>query len=367
MRHVKKIFGVVVVLVVIGAVVLILLPSPITPQSFRAPEKPVLEGVLAPNLALQSADVVMHHSIYGPEDVAVDAEGNIWFGTQDGKIFYFHPKKVQAPVEVVNTGGRPLGLDFAQDGRLIVADAYKGLLAISSQGEIEVLTTQAEGVPFRFTNDLDIASDGKIYFSDASDTYFQKQYFYDLMEARGHGRLMVYDPATKETKVLMRDLHFANGVALSKQEDFVLVNETGRYRIRRYWLKGEYAGAMDVFMDNLPGIPDGISSNGRGVFWLALFTTRNDAADFMHRFPFLKAQLMKLPKTFWPKPRDYGFVLGIDEQGRVETSLHDPTGRVIRQVTSVEEYDGVLYLGTLSDRRLSWLRVRGKPVLTAGL
>ena len=35
-------------------------------------------------------------------------------------------------------------------------------------GEITVLSTEYEGVPFLLTDDLDIASDGMIYFSDAS-------------------------------------------------------------------------------------------------------------------------------------------------------------------------------------------------------
>lgn len=56
------------------------------------------------------------------------------------------------------------------------------------------------------------------------------------------------------------------------REDFVLVNETYRYRIVRYWLKGPKAGTHEVFIDNLPGFPDNISSNRKGTFWLALFT-----------------------------------------------------------------------------------------------
>ena len=31
-------------------------------------------------------------------------------------------------------------------------------------------------------------------------------------------------------------------------------------------------GESEVFAGNLPGFPDGVSSDGRGGFWLALFT-----------------------------------------------------------------------------------------------
>jgi sugar lactone lactonase YvrE len=163
---------------------------------------------------------------------------------------------------------------------------------------------------------------------------------------------MAYNPATEKTKVILKNLYFANGVALSRQEDFVLINETPRYRTLRYWLKGPKAGTYDIFIDNLPGFPDNISSNGEGTFWLALFTVRNKAADMLQPIPFLKAQLTKLPKIFWPKPKPYGLVLALDENGKILKSLHDLTGEHLKEITSVREYEGYLYLGTLNGDRI---------------
>jgi len=174
----------------------------------------------------------------------------------------------------------------------------------------------------------------------------------DLLETKPYGRFMVYDPETKAVSVLMKDLYFANGVALSENEDFVLVNETWRYRVLKYWLKGEKAGSTEVFIDNLPGVPDGISSNRNGRFWLALASPRNAAVDAMHPKPFLKELSAKLPDWLKPKPIDHGFVLGLNEQGEVVSSLHDTTGDVIKMVTSVEEHEGYLYLGSLHNDRI---------------
>jgi len=168
--------------------------------------------------------------------VDVGSQGRVYGGTQDGKIMRLLP---DGGLETfAETHGRPLGLHFDKDGNLIVCDAYKELLSIDENGRITTLATSAESIPFKFTDDLDIASSGVIYFSAASDTYAQNEYLYDLMEAKAHGRLMSYDPATGTVKVLLKNLYFANGVALSRDEDFVLVNETYRYRITRYWLKG---------------------------------------------------------------------------------------------------------------------------------
>jgi sugar lactone lactonase YvrE len=136
---------------------------------------------------------------------------------------------------------------------------------------------------------------------------------------------------------------------LSQHEEFVLVNETYRFRIARYWLKGERAGKSDVFVDNLPGYPDNITSNRRGTFWLALVTVRNDTSDGLAPHPFFKNVLAKLPRAFLPKPQPYGFVIKLDETGRILQSFQDPTGEHVPAITSAFEHDGYLYLGSLSN------------------
>lgn len=331
-------------------VIVLFLPAPISPAAYLPPGSPKLIGVLTPNERLKKAELLGLGKVNGPEEVAVDSQGNVYSGTQDGQIIKLNP---EGKLEVfAETFGRPLGMQFDQEQNLIVCDAYKGLLSIDPQGKVSVLATELDGVPFKFTDALDIASDGIIYFTDASDKFAQDEYLYDLLEAKPHGRLLSYNPATAEVKLLLSELYFANGVALSAQQDFVLVNETYRYRILRYWLKGPKAGSHDIFIDNLPGFPDNITSNGKGTFWLALFTVRNSDIDLLHAYPFLKAQMSKLPKFMWPKPASYALVVGLNEQGEITQSLHDPSGQHLSQITSAREYAGHLYLGSLSNDRI---------------
>lgn len=342
----------------LGLGLFLAMPSPIDPLPYAAPDAPSMDGALAVNEALRSAQVLAAQSIHGAEDVAVDGQGRMYGGAEEGRIWRLTSNADgNEELEVFcDTGGRPLGLHFDARGHLVVADAAKGLLSVDPNGQITVLTTEAEGRPFRFTDDLDIASDGRIYFSDASWQHDHHHYLYDLMEARPYGRLLRYDPARGTTEVLLDGLYFANGIALSQEEDFVLVNETYRYRIARYWLKGPKAGQHDLFMDNLPGFPDGVSSNRRGTFWVALFTVRNrQVDDLLHPRPFFKRQLAKLPRFLWPKPEPYGLVLAVDEEGRVLRSLQDPGGEVVSQTTSAEEADGYLYLGNLTGRGIARL------------
>lgn len=356
----RRILTVLAVLLLLLLAALLLAPSPIDPVAYRPEPALPMEGPLAPNERLLAAEKLAVGEVLGPEDVAVDGEGRIYGGTEDGRIVRVVEEAGGERVETFAvTGGRPLGLHFDAAGRLLVADGVKGLLAVDPAGAVEVLSTGADGVPFGFADDLDIASDGTVYFSDASWRFGVGEYLLDLMEARPHGRLLAYEPATGETRVLLSDLYFANGIALSEHEDFLLVVETYRNRITRYWLTGPRAGESEVFIDRLPGYPDGVAADRRGTFWVAMFTVRNPTADWLQPRPWAKRLLGKLPKLFWPKPKPYGFILALDEEGRVIESLQDPSGRHVPTITSVQPEGDTLYLGTLTGDWIGRLQLHG--------
>ncbi len=78
----------------------------------------------------------------GPEDVVVDADGQIWTGLVDGRIVRISPDGNEHKV-VADTAGRPLGLHVARDGRLLICDSHRGLLAMDrGTGELDVLVTR---------------------------------------------------------------------------------------------------------------------------------------------------------------------------------------------------------------------------------
>lgn len=329
-------------------------PSPVDPAAYFPKVATALTGVWQANEALTEAKLWAKGEITGPEDVAADQQGRIYGGLKNGDIVRVDSDGTTSTF--ANTGGRPLGLHFDAEQNLIVADAIKGLLRISPAGDIETLTTEAEGVPFGFTDDLDITRDGLIIFSDASSRWGIEDYKQDALEAKPYGRLLAYDPQSKVTAVLLHNLYFANGVAISADDAFVLVNETWRYRITRYWLKGEKKGQHDIFIDQLPGFPDGISSNKQGVFWLALAAPRNPMLDGGHPYPWIKKQMAKLPKFLQPQAQPYGFVVGLNEQGSVLITLHDTKGVNLSEITSVEQVGDRLLLGSLSADRIGELR-----------
>jgi sugar lactone lactonase YvrE len=208
------------------------------------------------------------------------------------------------------------------------------------------LADQVDGKPIYLANELDIAKDGSIYFSDTSN--YGRVTFKEMAENKPHGRLLKYDPATKQTTVLLEGLYFANGIALSSEEDFVLVAESYHYQLTRYWIKGSKQGTSDLFADNLAGFPDNISRDEQGNFWVGIFTTRISFVDQMHRSPWLAGTMAKVPEALLigaSAPAKHGLAVKLGPQGEVIESWHDPEGSLYGVTTAVT-HNGYLYIGT---------------------
>ena len=359
----KFVFTILIFLFVVGAY-LLAWPVPIAPEAWSPPAAPGLTETYAVNSVLASVERLGEGVGPKPEDIAVDASGRIYAGFEDGRIMRWDAA-VTTPELFADTGGRPLGLHFDEAGALIVADSYEGLLRVDPDGTIALLSKTHGDIPYRFTNDVDIASDGTIYFSDASHKFGQTQFMEDLIEHRPNGRLLAYDPATKATTLLLDGLYFANGVAVDPKQQFVLINETGSYRVRKYWIAGSRKGEDEIIIDNLPGFPDGISTGSEGVFWVALASPRNKLIDKLGDKPFLRKVVMRLPVAIRPKPVQYGFVVGIDAEGKVIRNLQDPAG-AYAPITSVQEHGGMLYFGSIIESAFGRIPVPTKSAVAKG-
>lgn len=336
--------------IVLSILVLLLIyllfwPTKVTPDSWNPPPAPKLESSFAKNEKLKAIEILYEGQCKECEDIAVDTNGAIYGGTVDGEILKFANGE---RIVLAKTEGRPLGLHFDAQQNLIVCDAQKGLLSIDPSGNIKVLETTYGNQPFLFTDDVDITKEGIIYFTDASYKYNNEQYKLDFIEHGANGRFFSYQPRTDNTTLLLDNLYFANGVALSANEDFVLVNETSAHRVKRYWLKGNKAGTTDIFLDNLPFYPDGVSRGDNGIFWIAMQSPRNGLLDGLSSQPYLRKMIAKVPKFMMPKPKNYSFVLGVDENGKVIYNLQDPDAK-FAQITSIEQVGNTLYLGSLSE------------------
>jgi sugar lactone lactonase YvrE len=321
--------------------------------SYDAPAAPAMTGAMAPNQELTKAKFLAEGKIVSPETVTPDGKGNVYSGSaKDGKIWKIKltPDGQGKITLFADPGGCTLGHRFDRTGNLIVCNKGLGLLSIAPDGKVTTLTDQVDGKPIGYANDLDIADDGKIYFSDATDKFTTGDSMVasglDMLEARPHGRLLVYDPVDKSTKVLLDGLYFANGVTLSCAQDYLLVNETFRYRVARYWLKGITKGQHDYLIENLPGAPDGIRTSPNCTYWIALPAKRSDLVDNLHKHPLVKDFVSTLPASWWLRFEPYGLVIEVDRAGKIVRSLHDPTARIY-MVSNATQKDDNLYMGCI--------------------
>jgi len=250
-------------------------------------------------------------------------------------------------------------MKFDRSGRLLVADAFRGLIAVAPDRSVTVLADSVNGRRMLFPNDLDIAQDRGVWFSDSSQRFDQHHWMLEFWEGRGTGRLLRYDPHTGRTEVKLDGLRFANGVALGPQDAFVLVNETTAACVTRLWLKGPRAGQRDVFA-TLPGYPDNLTYNGGGIFWVVVATPRVGVLDRLAAWPRVRRVLYRIPAAIRdPKPERMAWVIGLDTDGRVVRDWQDPAGR-FGSLASVVEAGGRLYMGSIQTKTLGWVEVPGR-------
>ena len=293
----------------------------------------------------------------GPEDVLLDGTGCVLTGIDDGRILRI--ELADGVVHTVaDTGGRPLGLEWLPDGRLLVCDAHRGLLAADiGTGRIEVLARGVDGVPMRFCNNAAVAPDGAVYFTDSSQRFGVEHYRGDLLEHSGTGRLLRRDPSG-EVEVLLDGLQFANGVAVHPSGDWLAVAETAGYRVLRLWLDSGRSGECEVLVDELPGFPDNLSTDSDGLLWIALPSPRNPLLDLLlPRAPLLRRLVWALPEALHPAPLPALHVQAVDADGTVVQDLRG-TARDYHMVTGVRHHAGVLYLGSFTQTAISVLNLR---------
>ncbi|KAF5463543.1 hypothetical protein F2P56_019447 [Juglans regia] len=312
---------------------------------------------------LRGAELVGVGNLEGPEDVAYDhSSGVIYTGCADGWINRVNVNDSEVQ-KWINTGGRPLGI--AVDGlkqEVVVADPKRGLLKVTAEGKVEVLTDEAEGQKFRTTDAVDVAQNGMVYFSDASYKYSLDDFFWDMLEGKPHGRLLSYDPATKTTQVLLPNLYFANGVAVSPDQNHVIFCETTARRCRKYHISGNEKGKVDKFIENLPGMPDNIRYDGEGHYWIALLQEYTLSWYLTFKYPLIR-KFAAIALKYTGQPYFLGRsggVLVVDLVGKPIAHYYDPE---LPLLTSAMKIGDHLYCGSFVAPYIISLNLKQYPAV----
>lgn len=342
-------------------------PVPVEPVSWHAFVPPGYVGPHAANTRLSNINLIEIGDEFGPEHIAIGKDGRLYAAMTSGDILSMDIDGTDQKI-FANTGGRVLGFDFDASGRMIAADAMKGLLAIDPDGKVTVLADRVSADDsISYANSIVIASNGMVYFTQSSTRFDPRKWggtldasVLDIIEQSATGRVLAYDPATGNTEVVAHGLSFANGLALSADQQSVFVNETGRYRIwrvdasaRKIDVRGS-SGQARVLLDNLPGYPDNLSRGLDGRIWVGLFRPRNPAADSLSERPFLRKILLRLPRSLLPIGKPYGHVFAINEDGDVLDDLQDPSG-LYPETTGATEAADRLFIHSLHAHGIGWV------------
>ncbi len=369
------IWSVLAVLIVALAAYLVAWPVPIKPLRWSPGRDAGYSGAFAENRGLAGLKRIELDGRSGPEHLVFGPDGRLYTGVAGGEILSMNAEGGDLKV-FARTDGRVLGLTFDAEGRLWAADAMRGLLCIGRDGVMQSAVERFEGEPLLLANSVIVASNGLIYFTDSSHRFGAKRWGSafeaskrDILEQSATGRVLRHDPATGETRLIATGISFANGVALSIDERWLFVNETGKYRIWRLpvdaqgldVLQGPKGGAT-ILIDNLPGYPDNLmrglpGADGAPRVWCGLVKPRNPALDQIAGKPFLRKLALRLPEALQPIAKDYGHIFAFDDDGKVLVCLQDPTGDY-PETTSAVEYGDRLYVASL---KADWLGWRSRP------
>jgi ribose transport system permease protein len=345
----------------------------VSPTYFALPPAPASSGdgagVYAVNNKLRDVTLIGLGRIESPEDVILDRDDNLYAGSRHGDVIRFLAPDYERMEVYAHIGGQPLGLAFDREDNLHVCVGGMGLYRVTPDRKVERVTDETnrswtsinDDSRLRLADDLDIADDGRIFFSEATVRYEMHEWPVDGLEARGNGRIVCFDPRDGSTRTVLRGLRFPNGIAIASDGQSILFAETWGCCIKRYWFDGPKAGQVQMVIDNLPGYPDNINLASDGHYWLALVGMRCPAYDLAMRMPgFRRRMATRVPVDEWLFPNiNTGCVLKFSEAGEILETLWDLGGENHPMITSMREHRGHLYLGGISNNRIGRYKLEG--------
>jgi len=198
--------------------------------------------------------------ILSPEGPAVDRDGHVFLVSRwTGRVMQVDPAGIVS--ELVQTGGKPQSVAFLPNGDLLLADAKNfAVFRITRQGQLTVVSNQADGRPMLGPNDLVVAVDGIAYVTDPG------------LEMDGLGQLLRVDIHSGQGTVLAESLRFPNGITLTEDGESLMVAESSLHRVLRFPLidGGTRVADPEVFCQFDDHYPDGIAFDAEGNLLVTL-------------------------------------------------------------------------------------------------
>jgi gluconolactonase len=194
------------------------------------------------------------------EGPSFDAEGHLYIvDIPFGRIFRISPDSKWSLV--VEYDGWPNGLKISRDGRILVADYRNGIMELDARaGRMQNVLRSRNSESFRGCNDLHIASNGDIYFTDQGQT--------GLHDPTGR----VYRLKTDGRLDCLIDTGISpNGLVLDPQEATLYVAMTRDNAVWRMpFMKDGSVSKVGRFCSTFgPSGPDGMTMDKAGRLFVA--------------------------------------------------------------------------------------------------
>ncbi len=322
---------------------------------------PPLDGALSPNDRLD-AGTPIGDPLPGLDDVMVAADGSVYVSA-GRKVLKLSGNGLSERSLVAEFEGDAGGLAIHPDGRLLVCVAGRGLAALDPADPKPRWLEAADGRGFAGLTSVTAAPDGRIFAVEGSTGRPPNQWRHDLMEKRSNGRLVMCSADLGNARVLLRDLPYPYGVAVSADGKQLWLTEAWAHRLSRFALTDDGIGPREVVAPNLPGYPARLHRDAQGGFFLGMFARRTHLIEFvLKEDDFRKDTIATMAPDYWiapafaggsdclepmqiggvkalgiqkpwAPPRSYGLLVHLDSDGNATDSLHSRAGGRFHGVT----------------------------------
>lgn len=323
---------------------------------------PSMDGALSPNDRLDGY-LPIGAPIPGADDVVSGHNGEIYVSADKTVLKLSGERFAERDVVAVFDGAAG-GLAMHPDGRLLVCVAGRGLAAMDPKHPQPRWLEAIEGTPLTGLTSVVAASNGAIFATEGSAGRTPDQWCRDLLEKNHRGRLLRCEADLGGGAVLLDDLHYAYGVALSADQQYVWFSESWLHRVSRVALHGNQIGQPEAVLRNLPGYPARLHRDAAGNFHLGIFGLRTHLIEFvLKEDDFRQEMLTTVPPEHWiapalssggdclepmqigsvkalgiqkpwAPPRSYGLFTRLDGSGEVIESFHSRVGGRYHGITA---------------------------------
>ncbi|EMO45917.1 SMP-30/gluconolactonase/LRE family protein [Leptospira santarosai] len=289
-----------------------------------------------------------------PYGIAIDTSGFIYTGTEDRKIVRIRTNEKVETFAILE--GRPLGMVFDPYGNLLVCVEEVGIVEIRKDGSQRILISKLpDGSPLRFPHGIDVTKNGKIYFTVSSRSHSFQESFLEELSSKSDGMILTADKNSGSLVILNESLFYPTGIAVSSNEQFLLVSEPFRHRISSVPLSGQKKGVEKFFLTNIPGLPALITGNS-GSFWIGIPYFRNQVLDRIQEYPEIKNLLTGLPNFLFARNTPRGLVFELNDFGDITANYQDISDSSVTGITSVLKHAGNIYLVSLTAGKIAKMK-----------